>query len=156
MASSWIFSAQYGHFFTALLRRFPQRTRLPEAARHNVVGRGPRRPERDSMAASMGERVAVLVSGGGTNLQALLDDPRSRPRSRSCISDRPGVRGLERATDAGVPSLVIEPDGFADRGRSTPPVADALAADGIDVVVTAGYMRVLGGAGRSTRTGTDG
>ena len=89
----------------------------------------------------MGERVAVLISGGGTNLQALLDDPQIRPSIALVISDRPDVRGLDRATDADVPWLVIEPDG--DRASLSRRMADALAAEGIDVVVSAGYLRVL-------------
>jgi len=89
----------------------------------------------------MGKRVAVLVSGGGTNLQALLDDPALRPSIALVISDRPGVRSLDRASDAGVPSLVIEPDG--DRASLSRRVAEALAAADIDVVVSAGYLRVL-------------
>ena len=51
------------------------------------------------MCASMGGRVAVLVSGSGTNLQALLDDPAIRPHIALVLSDRPGVRALERAAD---------------------------------------------------------
>ena len=89
----------------------------------------------------MGERVAVLVSGGGTNLQALLDDPEIRPSIALVISDRPGVRALDRATDAGIPWLVIDPTAIdASLSRR---MADALAADGIDIVVSAGYLRVL-------------
>ena len=50
-----------------------------------------------SVAASMGERIAVLVSGSGTNLQALLDHPVCGPRIALVLSDRPDVKGLERA-----------------------------------------------------------
>jgi formyltetrahydrofolate-dependent phosphoribosylglycinamide formyltransferase len=94
------------------------------------------------MAALMGGRVAVLVSGSGTNLQALLDDPAIRPHIALVVSDRPGVRALERAQDAAVETLVIEPTG--DRAALSTAVADALTQRGIDVVVSAGYMRVLG------------
>jgi len=94
------------------------------------------------MAASMGGRVAVLVSGSGTNLQALLDDPAIRPQIVLVLSDRPGVRALERAGDAAIEALVIEPTG--DRAALSAAVADALAERGIDVIVSAGYMRILG------------
>ena len=90
----------------------------------------------------MGGRVAVLVSGSGTNLQALLDDPAIRPHVELVLSDRPAVRALERATAAGIETMVIEP-GF-DRGALSAAVADALTRRGIDVIVSAGYMRVLG------------
>jgi formyltetrahydrofolate-dependent phosphoribosylglycinamide formyltransferase len=89
----------------------------------------------------MGGRVAVLVSGSGTNLQALLDDPAIRPHIALVVSDRPAIRALERAEEAGVETLVIEPAG--DRTALSTAVADALMERGIDVIVSAGYMRVL-------------
>jgi len=90
----------------------------------------------------MGGRVAVLVSGSGTNLQALLDDPPIRPHIALVLSDRPGVLALQRAVDDDVEALVIEPTG--DRSELSNAVADALTQRGIDVIVSAGYMRVLG------------
>ena len=94
------------------------------------------------MTASMGGRVAVLVSGSGTNLQALLDDPTIRPHIALVRSDRPGVFALQRAAEADVEALVIEPTG--DRAELSNAVADALTERGIDVIASAGYMRVLG------------
>jgi len=94
------------------------------------------------MAASMGGHVAVLVSGSGTNLQVLLDDPAIRPHIVLVLSDRPGVRALERADEAAIETLVIEPAG--DRAALSAAVADALTERGVDVIVSAGYLRVLG------------
>jgi len=94
------------------------------------------------MAASMGGRVAVLVSGSGTNLQVLLDDSAIRPHIVLVLSDRPGVRALERADEAAIETLVIEPAG--DRAALSAAVADALTERGVDVIVSAGYLRVLG------------
>jgi phosphoribosylglycinamide formyltransferase 1 len=90
----------------------------------------------------MGARIAVLVSGSGTNLQALLDDPAIRPHIVVVVSDRAGVAALDRAEDAGIEALVIEPS--AERAALSEAVADALTARGVDVIVSAGYMRVLG------------
>ncbi|HEY6566043.1 MAG TPA: phosphoribosylglycinamide formyltransferase [Actinomycetota bacterium] len=98
------------------------------------------------MAASMEGRVAVLVSGSGTNLQALLDDPVVGPRIALVLSDRPGIRALERADSGGVPTQIIEPDDFPDRDGFYEAVAACLLGAGIDVLVTAGYMRLLGRA----------
>jgi phosphoribosylglycinamide formyltransferase 1 len=94
------------------------------------------------MAELMGGRVAVLVSGSGTNLQALLDDPAIRPQIVLVVSDRPVVGALELAEAATVETVVIEPSG--DRAALSAAVADALTERGIDVIVSAGYMRVLG------------
>ena len=90
----------------------------------------------------MGGRVAVLVSGSGTNLQALLEDSAIRPHIALVLSDRPDVLALKRAADADVEALVIESTG--DRAELSNAVADALTQRGIDVIVSAGYMRVLG------------
>lgn len=92
----------------------------------------------------MGERIAVLVSGNGTNLQALLDDPFCGPRISLVLADRPAIPALERAEKRGVETLVIEPSSFTDRTAFDQAVAAALQRHGTDVVVTAGYMRLLG------------
>ncbi len=94
------------------------------------------------MCASMGRRVAVLVSGSGTNLQTLLDDPAIGPHVELVLSDRPAIRALDRASGAGIETVVIEPR--SDRETLSATVADALTQRGIDVIVSAGYMRVLG------------
>jgi len=90
----------------------------------------------------MGGRVAVLVSGSGTNLQALLDDRAIRPHIALVVSDRPDIVALKRAADAGVEALVIEP--ADDRAALSRAVADALEQRGIDAIVSAGYLRILG------------
>jgi phosphoribosylglycinamide formyltransferase 1 len=92
----------------------------------------------------MGSRVAVLVSGSGTNLQALLDDPAIRSHVALVLSDRPAIGALDRATAAGVESVVIEPGGFSEREDFEAAVLGALEERAIDIVVSAGYMRLLG------------
>jgi phosphoribosylglycinamide formyltransferase-1 len=86
--------------------------------------------------------LAVLVSGSGTNLQALLDDPAIRPHVALVMSDRPGVKALERAADAGVPTAVIEPAAVRDAFDSA--VLGCLREHDVDAIVSAGYMRLLG------------
>jgi phosphoribosylglycinamide formyltransferase 1 len=94
----------------------------------------------------MGERIAVLVSGSGTNLQALLDHPVGGPRIALVLSDRPDVKALERGASDGIESAVLEPKDFEDRKTFDHAVVDLLRDRGIDVVVSAGYMRLLGPA----------
>jgi phosphoribosylglycinamide formyltransferase-1 len=86
--------------------------------------------------------LAVLVSGSGTNLQALLDDPAIRPHVALVLSDRPEVKALERAADAGVPTAVIE--AAADRDAFDSAVLACLREHGVGAIVSAGYMRLLG------------
>jgi phosphoribosylglycinamide formyltransferase-1 len=94
----------------------------------------------------MGERIAVLVSGSGTNLQALLDHPVCGPRIALVVSDRPDAGALGRAEVRGVETEVLEPKDFDGREAFDLAMADLLRQRGIDVVVTAGYMRLLGSA----------
>ena len=61
------------------------------------------------MRTSFAERIAVLVSGSGTNLQALLDHPVCGPRITLVLSDRPGVKAIERAESHGVEWAVLDP-----------------------------------------------
>lgn len=89
-------------------------------------------------------RVAVLVSGGGTNLQALLDaaaDPWFPADIVKVLSNRPGVGALDRAARAGVPSAVVP-----HAGRPRPDFEQALVDElgDVDVVCLAGFMRLLG------------
>jgi phosphoribosylglycinamide formyltransferase-1 len=94
----------------------------------------------------VGSRIAVLVSGSGTNLQALLDDPAVSPSIAFVLSDRPGVRGLARAEAAGVETAVIEPAAFPDREAFDLAVLGALRERRIEAIVSAGYLRLLGRA----------
>lgn len=84
--------------------------------------------------------IGVLVSGEGTNLQALLDE---RLPVVAVASSRPGVRALERAEEAEVPAAVFELDGFADREQRDRTMANWLQERGVRLVVCAGYMHLL-------------
>ncbi len=94
-------------------------------------------------------RVAVLVSGSGTLLQALLDASREGGASftvAGVVSDRPQARGLQRAVDAGVPTATVRMADFPDRATWDSAVARAVGAFSPDLVVLAGFMRLLGTA----------
>lgn len=92
----------------------------------------------------MDGRLAVLVSGSGTNLQVLLDDPAISPRVVVVGSDRPGIQALDRAAAAGVATFVLEPSGDGDREAFTVALREELLSRDVDTVVLAGFMRVLG------------
>ena len=86
--------------------------------------------------------IGVLVSGEGTNLQALIDD--GLPIA-AVASNHPGVRALERAEAAGIPTAAFELDGYADREARDAAMAGWLIEHGVDLVVCAGYMHLLRG-----------
>lgn len=87
---------------------------------------------------------AVLVSGGGTNLQAILDaiDNGTIRNTRICrvISNNPGAYALERARKAGVPSLCISPKDYPDRQAFHAALLKELKESEADLVVLAGYL----------------
>lgn len=89
--------------------------------------------------------VAVLASGAGTNLQALLDRAHGRDGVRvvAVASDKPGARALQRAEAAAVPSEVFPSSDFADRVARDSALAGWLVAQGAELVVLAGYMQLL-------------
>jgi phosphoribosylaminoimidazolecarboxamide formyltransferase / IMP cyclohydrolase len=89
--------------------------------------------------------VAVLASGEGTNLQALLDvvHGRSGVEIVAVASDRPGARALARAQEAGVPARAFPLDAFDGRGERDRAIADWLSERGAELVVLAGYMQLL-------------
>lgn len=91
----------------------------------------------------MDARVAVLASGRGTNLQALLDDPVVGPRVALVVSDREGSGALERARLAGVPAAHHDPRAHPTREAHDRSLASLLEARRIDLVCLAGYMRIL-------------
>jgi phosphoribosylglycinamide formyltransferase-1 len=90
-------------------------------------------------------RIAVLASGTGTNLQAILDEIHGRDRIEVvCVaSNKPDARALGRATDAGVETRVFARTDGRDRTQRDEAMADWLAARQIDLIVLAGYMELL-------------
>lgn len=93
--------------------------------------------------------VIVLVSGSGTLLQALIDaaqDPAYAVRLVAVGADRPDIEGLRRAERAGIPTFVCRLADFADRAEWDAALEGELAAYAPDLVVSAGFMKVLGPA----------
>jgi len=92
-------------------------------------------------------KLGVLVSGAGTNLQALLDAQARGALAPGAIavvvSNKPGVPALARAAAAGVPAVVVDHRGFADRGAFEDALHAELAGHRVEAVVLAGFMRVL-------------
>ena len=84
--------------------------------------------------------IGVLVSGEGTNLQALVDE--GLPVV-AVASNRPGIRALRRADDAELPSAVFPLGDYASRAERDAAMADWLAERGVTLVVCAGYMHLL-------------
>jgi phosphoribosylglycinamide formyltransferase 1 len=93
-----------------------------------------------------GLSLGVLVSGTGTNLQAILDavaEKRLDATIKVVISNKPGVLALERAAKAGVPTACISHRDFASRDAFDHALVAALREAGVDWVVLAGFMRLL-------------
>ena len=93
-------------------------------------------------------KIAVLVSGGGTNLQALIDAQARGELGDGEISlvlaSKPGVYALERAAKAGIPGMVLARKEFADADSYTEALVATLQEQGIELVVLAGFMIIIG------------
>jgi phosphoribosylglycinamide formyltransferase-1 len=89
--------------------------------------------------------VVVLISGSGTNLQALIDGAAAGAPFAVCavISNRPGAPGLERAQTAGIPTRVVDHRTFPDRDGFDAALGDTIASFEPGLIVLAGFMRIL-------------
>ena len=94
------------------------------------------------------KRVGVLVSGNGSNLQALIDatsDPSFPARIVVVVANRPGVRALDRARAAGIATRVVPHHAYPDRERFDAELHRSLIEAGCQIVCLAGFMRILTG-----------
>lgn len=93
------------------------------------------------------KRIAVLVSGGGTNLQALIDAEKTGMFGESKISlvlaSKPDVYALERAKKHAIPSKVLARKEYADIRSYSKALVDALTEEKIDLVVLAGFLTII-------------
>lgn len=89
----------------------------------------------------------MLISGSGSNLQAILDarqaDPGYAAEPVVVISDRPGVAGLTRASSVGLPTEVVAWTDYETRDAFTHAICEAIGRYEADLVVMAGFMRIL-------------
>ncbi len=98
------------------------------------------------MPTSSPARLVVLVSGAGTNLQALLDaaaDPAYGARVVAVGADREDIEGLARADRAGIPTFVRKLGGYSSRENWDRSLTDAVAGFEPDLVVLAGFMKLV-------------
>ena len=94
----------------------------------------------------MPTRIGMLVSGGGSNMQAVMDAISAGEidgRIVLVVSDQPGAYALDRARAAGVDTAVIKPSAYPSRVEFSQALADCLRAAGVELVVMAGFMRVV-------------
>ncbi len=95
----------------------------------------------------MNRRIAVLISGRGSNLQSIIDAVgagRLDATIAMVISNRPGAAGLQRAAAAGIETGCLEPRNYPGRDAYDRALADALAARDVSLVCLAGFMRLVG------------
>lgn len=128
---------------TKRLNNEPQ-VRINESAFAHNIGRVQR------LLAEPVKRVAVLISGNGSNLQALIDSTRNstmgmRAEIVFVLSNKENVMGLERARKAGIASKCLSHKDFKSREDFDAAMTSLLESHGIDVVCLAGFMRILSG-----------
>ena len=98
------------------------------------------------MAAGRRKRAAILISGGGTNLQSFIDRTAGGDLDLDIavvLSNKPDAYGLERATRAGIAVECIRPADFPDRERFDAALVETLERYEPDLVILAGFMRIL-------------
>jgi len=91
-------------------------------------------------------KLAVLVSGRGSNLQALIDACKGEDFPAEIVlvlSNKADAYGLVRAQEAGIPTAVLSPKAFADRESFDAAMSDKIAETGAELVCLAGFMRLL-------------
>jgi phosphoribosylglycinamide formyltransferase-1 len=95
----------------------------------------------------MSRRLAVLISGRGSNLQSIIDAVAQGALDATIavvVSNRPEAMGLRRAEDAGIPTVVIRPRDYAARVDYDTAITSVLKDQRVDLVCLAGFMRLIG------------
>jgi phosphoribosylglycinamide formyltransferase-1 len=99
------------------------------------------------LTAPVARRLGVLISGRGSNLQAIIDaidQRRLDAHIAVVISSRADAGGLARARGAGIDAVIVNPRDYSDRAACDRALVDVLAAHRVDLVCLAGYMRLIG------------
>jgi phosphoribosylglycinamide formyltransferase-1 len=97
--------------------------------------------------AAAGPRIAVLISGRGSNLQSIIDAIASRQLDATLavvVSNREHAPGLQRAREAGVEAIAVDPRAYPGRDAYDGAIAEILRARRVDLVCLAGFMRLVG------------
>src|SRR5690242_12005907 len=95
----------------------------------------------------LSRRLAVLISGRGSNLQSIIDAIRAGELNATIgivISSKPDAPGLRRAEEASIDALCLKPRDYPDRDAYDRAIVDVLHARDIDLVCLAGFMRLVG------------
>ncbi|HHW38662.1 MAG TPA: phosphoribosylglycinamide formyltransferase [Bacillales bacterium] len=93
------------------------------------------------------KKIAVFASGSGSNFQALVDAAQANQLSYEIallVCDKPGAYAIERADKVDVPSLVVSPKDFASKVDYEKEILQKLNDSGVELIVLAGYMRLIG------------
>lgn len=91
-------------------------------------------------------RIVVLISGSGSNLQSFIDasaDGSLNADIVAVISNKAGVKGLERAADVGIPNITLDHNSFESRGDFDQALGDVIDSFSPDLIILAGFMRIL-------------
>jgi len=94
-------------------------------------------------------KIGVLISGSGTNLQAIIDAiaaGKVNAQIVKVLSSRPDAYGLKRAEEAGIPTVALNRDVYKNAGAANKIIADEMLEAGAEYLVMAGYMRMVGAA----------
>jgi phosphoribosylglycinamide formyltransferase-1 len=94
-------------------------------------------------------KIGVLISGSGTNLQAIIDAIEAgkiNARIVKVLSSRPDAYGLKRAEAAGIPTVALNRDVYANAAAANKRISDEMLEAGAEYLVMAGYMRMVGDA----------
>ena len=92
-------------------------------------------------------KIGVLISGSGTNLQAIIDEiaaGKVNAQIVKVLSSRPDAYGLQRAEAAGIPTVALNKDVYADAHAANQRIVDEMREVGAEYLVMAGYMRMVG------------
>lgn len=114
-----------------------------------AVGRRAAHAEERALEQRFGLRLGVLVSGSGSNLQAIIDAIAAGDLDATVavvVSDRADAYGLERAKRAGIEAVHVDRAAYEGAGGFNAAIRDVLLDRGVELVVMAGYMRLLGTA----------